>query len=406
MALTNRRIGKLLREGRPGRYADRGGLYFRIAPGGSTGWLLRMMVVGRRVERGLGGYPAVSLTEARSKSRAAARALRQNGADLGPSKPPRSASLTLRDVTLRAHKAFSPDWGKQHREQWLASLERHVLPQLGDRIVGEITQADVLDTLEPLYERYPRSAATVRTRLRRVFAYAVSRQLAHHNVAGEAIDGALRRRRPMPVHHRAPHHSEIPQTFASVRASLASRITVLALEWLAHSAGRTSEGIGMRWTELDDGWTEWTIPAARSKDGREHRKPVTRQMRSILTAARKAQEIYHGGVGERVFPAGISTLRSLFRILCIDHSTHGLRSSFRSWALEVGERWDCAETQLSHSLGNAVAMAYIRRDLVDDLMEQRREMMRKWSDLIDSDNYWHDLGRLLMPEPRIGGAVG
>ena len=68
----------------------------------------------------------------------------------------------------------------------------------------------------------------------------------------------------------------------------------------------------------------------------------------------------------------------------IEHTVHGLRSAFRSWALETGERWDCAETQISHSLGNAVATAYIRSDLLD----LRAEMMQRWSDFIDAEDYW------------------
>ena len=62
----------------------------------------------------------------------------------------------------------------------------------------------------------------------------------------------------------------------------------------------------------------------------------------------------------------------------------GSEAAFRSWALEQGERWDCAETQLSHSLGNAVATAYIR----SDLLGLRAEMMQRWSDYIDPADYW------------------
>ena len=57
MALTEKRIERLIKEGTPGRYQDSGGLYFRIAPGGSTGWLLRVRVNGRRVDRGSAGIP-------------------------------------------------------------------------------------------------------------------------------------------------------------------------------------------------------------------------------------------------------------------------------------------------------------------------------------------------------------
>ena len=83
-------------------------------------------------------------------------------------------------------------------------------------------------------------------------------------------------------------------------------------------------------------------------------------------------------------PIGAGTVLKLLHGYHIEHTVHGLRSAFRSWALEQGERWDCAETQLSHSLGNAVAAAYIR----SDLLNLRAEMMQRWADYIDPTDYW------------------
>ena len=49
----------------PGRYADRNTLYLNIAPGGSKQWVQRLTIHGKRHDMGLGGYPLVSLAEAR-----------------------------------------------------------------------------------------------------------------------------------------------------------------------------------------------------------------------------------------------------------------------------------------------------------------------------------------------------
>ena len=87
MPLTEKRIGRLLRTGTPGRYVDRDGLYFRIAPGGSTGWLLRTRIDGKRLDRGLGSYPDVTLDQARIKAKSLAVTLMQNGGT--PTRPPR-----------------------------------------------------------------------------------------------------------------------------------------------------------------------------------------------------------------------------------------------------------------------------------------------------------------------------
>ena len=391
MALTEKRIERLLKDGTPGRYQDSGGLYFRIAPGGSTGWLLRVRVNGSRVDRGLGGYPAVSLKEARVVAKTTYGALMQNGA--GPSRhspQPATPSLSLRDATIQAHKTFKQDWrNEEETAKWLARMEKHVLSSLGSRPVAEVTQEEILDVLEPLHANTPTTARRIRLNLRRVFAWAQARRLRPDNPAGDVLDGALPRRVPRSRHHRAPHYSEVADSLKRVRSGSANPPTVWGFEMVAHTASRFNEVRGMRWAELDVSWTTWTIPAERSKDFREHRKPVTRQMRSILTAVKEYQTM-QGIATDLVIcnrqgrPIGESTVLKLLHGYHIEHTVHGLRSAFRSWALETGERWDCAETQLSHSLGNAVATAYIRSDLLD----LRAEMMQRWSDFIDAEDYW------------------
>ncbi|WP_457817467.1 Arm DNA-binding domain-containing protein, partial [Staphylococcus aureus] len=60
----------------PGFYEDGGGLRLVITDKRVKRWALRVTIAGRRVERGLGVWPDVSLDEARrkaSESRAAAK---------------------------------------------------------------------------------------------------------------------------------------------------------------------------------------------------------------------------------------------------------------------------------------------------------------------------------------------
>ena len=52
----------------PGKYEDGSGLRCVVWPSGSKSWVVRITVGQRRVERGLGGYPDVSLDEARRQA--------------------------------------------------------------------------------------------------------------------------------------------------------------------------------------------------------------------------------------------------------------------------------------------------------------------------------------------------
>jgi Arm DNA-binding domain len=52
----------------PGLYEDGGGLRLVVTDKGVKRWALRLTIRGRRVERGLGVWPRVSLEEARRKT--------------------------------------------------------------------------------------------------------------------------------------------------------------------------------------------------------------------------------------------------------------------------------------------------------------------------------------------------
>ena len=61
--LSATRIKSLVR---PGLYGDGGTLHLRVAGGGSRSWVQRIVIRGRCTDIGLGGYPLVSLSEART----------------------------------------------------------------------------------------------------------------------------------------------------------------------------------------------------------------------------------------------------------------------------------------------------------------------------------------------------
>ena len=61
----------------PGMYADGNGLNLKVEPSGAKRWVQRVTIGGKRSNFGLGGYPAVSLAEARELAGANQRAIRQ-----------------------------------------------------------------------------------------------------------------------------------------------------------------------------------------------------------------------------------------------------------------------------------------------------------------------------------------
>ena len=132
-----------------------------------------------------------------------------------------------------------------------------------------------------------------------------------------------------------------------------------------------------RWEEVELEAGEWTIPAERMKQKREHRVPLSARAREILVKARKTTVD-----SEWVFPSRTGrvlkdfALSGLLRELGIPAVPHGFRSSFRDWAAECTDSPHAVmEAALAHVVRNKVEAAYAR----SDLFERRRLLMEDWA---------------------------
>ena len=63
----------------PGFYRAGETLYLNVAPGGSKSWIQRITIHGKRRNIGLGGYPVVSLAEARDQAFQIRKLVRSGG---------------------------------------------------------------------------------------------------------------------------------------------------------------------------------------------------------------------------------------------------------------------------------------------------------------------------------------
>ena len=65
MAKSNQLTSTFLKTAPVGKHVDGAGLWFIKRPDGGAQWMLRISIGGKRREMGLGGFPDVSLKEAR-----------------------------------------------------------------------------------------------------------------------------------------------------------------------------------------------------------------------------------------------------------------------------------------------------------------------------------------------------
>ena len=139
-ALTAARAKALTK---PSMHHDGRGLYLRIAPGGSKGWMLRATIDGRRRDLGLGGYPSVSLARARQLADGHRLAVAEGRDPLAEKR--RAKTPTFAEAAVKVHEANLPRWKNgKHTAQWLSTLERYAFPTIGKMPLDRITCRDVL----------------------------------------------------------------------------------------------------------------------------------------------------------------------------------------------------------------------------------------------------------------------
>ena len=362
-----------------GRYCDGQGLYLDVRPTGSRGWIQRLTIRGRRTELGLGGFPLVSLKEAREKA-FANRKLARDGGDPRAEKRRAESMPTFADASRTVWKQLRPGWRSPlHARLWLGSLERHVFPHIGKMPIAEVTSADVIGILAPIWHQKAPTARKLRQRIRAVLEWAVAMDLRPDNPC-DRIGPVLGAQGNAVRHMRALPHGEVASALRTVRASKARPVTKLAFEYLVLTATRSGEVRGAVWTEIDRDEGVWRIPARRTKGNREHRVPLSRSALEILKEAKvlgRGNRLVFPRVGGK--PIGNTAMSELLRGLRIAAVPHGFRSSFRDWAAEETDHpREVAEAALAHKVRNPIEAAYRRTDL----FERRRRLMDDWADYL------------------------
>jgi integrase len=117
--------------------------------------------------------------------------------------------------------------------------------------------------------------------------------------------------------------------------------------------------------------------------------PLSERALAILAAARRGARkkptgdsfVFFGVIPKR--PLSNMALSMLLRRMNVDVTVHGFRTSFRTWASEVGHvEFEIAESCLSHRVGNAVSRAYNR----SNLLERRRPVMASWANYVEGES--------------------
>ena len=383
------------------------GLYMQVTPKGGRSWILRMLVGGRRRDIGLGGFPTVTLAQARDKAREA-RDKVERGID--PVEERKNAKARLIEARRKGmlfsdavDKALAAKLdafrNEKHRAQWRSTLDNYALPEIGALSVNEIDTAAVLRCLQPIWATKTETASRLRGRIEAVLNWAT---VAGHRTGDNPARwaGNLKELLPAPSkvavegNHPALQLDDAPAWLADLRKR--DGFAARALEFLTLTAARSGEVRGAAWEEIDLHKALWTVPAERMKMQREHRVPLTAEAVDLLKALPRLDGnplVFPGARGGQLSDMALSMLMKRQHMAAVEAGgkgyldrvskrpavPHGLRSTFRDWVAERTQYpGDMAEVALAHRISSAVEAAYRRGDMI----EKRRRMMADWSDFL------------------------
>jgi len=425
MALDAKTVENAKKREKPYRLSDGGGLLLQVNKSGSKDWLVRVTIAGKRRDMGLGGWPVVSLAQARAKALAVRRdieagldPIEKQREDERKAKADREAreeeDKRIFEAALDAYlKAEAPSWKTaKTAKSWRASLKQHAAPIM--RLpVGKICGEDVGKVLSPIWHEKPVMAGKVRRRIAAVLDYAARKGWREDKNPAHAS-----RLKDLGLSKQAQGRNQPSLPWAKLPAFMAALdgeagMAPLALRFLILTALRSSEGRACRWSwvSFDQDGPTLTIPPEAMK-GRKTEKIDPHRIPLCPAALDTLARAYGQAIGKKpdlanlpklaaiagdawIFPNasrnGPLSDAAISKVIRVMHkaspwndrdgrraSVHGFRASFATWVDDVcpGEHY-AREKALAHEIPDGAVSAAYRRS---DLFARRVPLMAAWAE--------------------------
>ena len=390
---------------KPGRHYDfnGNGLHLLVRKNGAKSWVQRLRVQGKYVDLGLGNYPRVKLAVARALASdnklSASKGKNPKQARRVVTSTPTFSELANKFLEIKEQELSNT----KHKAQWRSTLEKYVIPKLGDLPVDQIEVEDVLTVLKPIWRLKTETADRVRQRIEAVLNYASSskfREGPNPAMLKGNLEFHLPKKSQVQKRENMPalQLDDAPRWWGKLKKCDGNGS--LALMFLTLTASRSGEVRGMTWEEIklfsdkekkeNKYLGDWTIPASRMKMRQEHVVPITKEMLKIIESSGTTSGlVFASPKGTQL--SDMTLLQTMRRINASDANgfldkktnkpavPHGLRSTFRDWASVHKQSREAAEIQLSHKFGSSIEMVYRRTKLLKD----RAEMLKRWYDFLE-----------------------
>lgn len=289
------------------------GFGLRITPSGEKSFVFLYRFQGKARRLTLGRYPGMSLTEAHA-AHIEARQLIEQGTDPGAkkieAKKIEREAFTVADLI----EEYLQKWARPRKKTWQEDqrcLTRDVIPAIGLKKASEIRRRDIIGILDGIVDRgSPSMANRTMNVLTRLFNFAVTR-----DILDQSPCAALSLPSKKGVRERTLNEDEIRAIWFLENSGM-TRANQLAMRLLLATGQRRGEVIGATWDEFDLETRLWSIPGARTKNGRNHAVPLNKLAMEVLGEIRTLS-----GETRFLFPSDRTVIHIYPRALHIAEAT-------------------------------------------------------------------------------------
>jgi integrase len=365
------------------------GLFLIIQPSNARSWAVRYRFQGKPTKHTLGTYPALDLPTARNL---ALKALGEvaGGKDPHGEKLAQRAAMKARaastdDLVENICAEFISKYASKHTRDWRETerlLAKNVIPSWAGRRIGDIQKKDVVRLMDQIAERGPVTANRTYAQIRKMINWAISRSIVESNpCTGITRAPEIERERVLDPSEIGLVWRAAPELSGPYRA---------IVQMLILTGQRRDEVAGLQWSELDMKAGTWTLPAARSKNRREHVIPLTKEAAQIIDHQPRIEGVPYVFTTGRLQPQGFSIAkRRLDQAIAHLNGAkpiapwvlHDLRRTVASGLAELGIQPHIIEAVLNHRSGiiRGVARVYNRFQYEPE----KRKALEAWAARLD-----------------------
>lgn len=354
------------------------GLRLRVGKAAKT-FILRKRIGGKTKNLTIGRYPALSLAKARKDARSMINDIEATGTV--------KAAPTSRGNTIRAlWPYFEADKAHLRSIGTIRNIfDRHILPQLGDRIADTVKRSEVTRFIDGIEK--PIMARLVLAQLSSFYTWAMPRL---DNLDANPCRDAGRPPKSKP-RKRTLSEQELKALWLALESEL--------LPWqpgfklLILTGQRRNEVFAADRAEFDLEACTWTIPGERAKNGELHIVPLSDSAIDVLKTipviddSKKLFPALRNSVNS---PSGFSKVTSRLRskvatltddTQATDWTVHDIRRTVATGFQRLGIRFEVTEAVLNHISGSKGGIAGVYQ--THSWADEKRTALEAWAAEVD-----------------------